>query len=105
LPEKVRLAVRVALQGSGTPPETWSVALAQEMVQGFGAVDHDGMKVGLLDGTAFRLLDAGGRSPEAALDALQRLGRSEAILLGIERPPQGFEVIQRVETIRMRRVA
>ncbi|GEM_PF-4389264 len=105
-PEKESFGVRIPLQTMDEPPETWKVALCDEMRDGFAAIDHEGMRIGLLDRTALRLLDLGGRTFEAGFEALARIGfagRRELILTGLDEAPRGYETIQVVRSLRMRR--
>jgi ribosomal protein S18 acetylase RimI-like enzyme len=106
LPEKETVSVRLALKGSGQPPENWDMALTQERTDGFAAVGHAGMRIGLLAGQALRLLDTGGRSVPEALAVLKTIGyagRNELVMTGLRARPTGHEVIQCATSVRMRR--
>jgi ribosomal protein S18 acetylase RimI-like enzyme len=104
--ESESLSVRLTPKNTGTPPETWKVALIEEGKKGFSAVGHAGMRLGLLGGSALRILDLGGRSPNEALELLAMIGfagRKEVILMGQSELPQGYETIQLAKSVRMRR--
>lgn len=101
--EHESLIARFALKNTGKPPETWDVALAEERENGFSAVDHAGMRVGLLGGVALRLIDGCGLCPRESLETLATLGRSEVVMMGLDRVPEGCEVIQVLRSVRMRR--
>lgn len=99
--------VRIAPKFTGRAPDDWSVALLEERTKGFAAVDHAGLRIGLLGGDALRLLDAGGRSTEEAIAILRSIGfggRSEIVMMGLTTQPEGYECIQSVTSVRMRRV-
>ena len=103
-PQSESLNVRLALKNTGKPPDHWGAALAEEREKGFAAVGHAGMRLGLLVGTALRLLDAGGRTVEEALAILSTLGfagRTEIVLLGVESAPKGYAAIQCEKSVRM----
>lgn len=101
------LWVHLAPKNTGEPPEHWDVALMEEKIKGFSAVGHAGMRIGLLGGSALRLLNDGGRSVRECLEILATFGfagRREILLTCLKEPPEGYEAVQVLTSIRMRRM-